>query len=109
MGIFNKKENEITLKLTEVLEKQVEVLEGIRTENNSTSSINSVVCENDDEATSNTLATAIERHVISAPGIINAKYKGDFITRPMKYGMINVVESYENAKIITEKERIYGK
>lgn len=60
-------------------------------------------------ADADTLATAIERHVISAPGIINAKYKGDFVTRPMKYGMINVVESYENAKIITEKERIYGR
>lgn len=52
------------------------------------------------------LATAIERKLMSAPGIINKKYRGDFITKPMKYGMINVVDDYTNPRIITEKERI---
>lgn len=52
------------------------------------------------------LADAIEKHIISAPGIVNAKYKGDFVTRPMKYGMINLVNDYENPVVLTEKERI---
>ena len=51
------------------------------------------------------LATAIERKLMSAPGIINKKYKGDFITKPMKYGMINVVDNFTNPRIITERER----
>lgn len=57
------------------------------------------------------IATAIERKLMSAPGIINKIYRGDFITRPMKYGMINVVDDYTNPRIITEKERlmIYNK
>lgn len=57
-------------------------------------------------ANADVLAMAIEKHIISAPGIINAKYKGDFITRPMKYGMINLVDSYDNPTILTEKERL---
>lgn len=52
------------------------------------------------------LATAIERGYMSAPGIVNEKYKGHFITKPLKYGMINVVDDYNNPKIITEKERL---
>ncbi len=53
------------------------------------------------------IASSIERKLMSAPGIINDKYKGDFITKPMKYGMINVVDDYTHPNIITEKERIY--
>lgn len=52
------------------------------------------------------LASAIEKHIISAPGIVNAKYKGDFVTRPMKYGMINLVSNYDNPVLLTEKERL---
>ena len=55
------------------------------------------------------IASSIERKLMSAPGIINDKYKGDFITKPMKYGMINVVDDYTHPNIITEKERIYNK
>ena len=33
------------------------------------------------------IASSIEKKYMSAPGIINAKYKGDFITKPLKYGM----------------------
>ncbi len=52
------------------------------------------------------LATAIERKIITAPGIINDRYKGDFITKSMKYGMINVVDNYTHPMIVTEKERL---
>lgn len=52
------------------------------------------------------LAAAIERGYMSAPGIVNEKYKGHFITKPLKYGMINVVDDYNNPRIITEKERL---
>lgn len=54
------------------------------------------------------LATAIERGYMSAPGIVNEKYKGHFITKPLKYGMINVVDDYNNPRIVTEKERLSG-
>lgn len=52
------------------------------------------------------LATAIERKIITAPGIVNKLYKGDFNTKAMKYGMINVVNSFINPRIITEQERL---
>ena len=52
------------------------------------------------------IASSIEKKYMSAPGIINAKYKGDFITKPLKYGMINVVDDYNNPRIITEEERL---
>lgn len=54
----------------------------------------------------NVIASSIEKKYMSAPGIVNTKYKGDFITKPMKYGMINLVDDYNNPRIITEKERI---
>lgn len=54
----------------------------------------------------NVLATAIEKKIITAPGIINSKYKGEFLTRPMKYGMINLVDNYENPSVIREVERL---
>lgn len=54
----------------------------------------------------NVIAYSIEKKYMSAPGIVNPKYKGDFITKPMKYGMINLVDDYNNPRIITEKERI---
>lgn len=52
------------------------------------------------------IASSIEQRLMTAPGIINAKYKGDFLTKPMKYGMINVVDDFTNPRIITEKERL---
>lgn len=52
------------------------------------------------------IASSIEKKLMTAPGIINAKYKGDFLTKPMKYGMINVVDDFTNPRIITEDERI---
>ena len=54
----------------------------------------------------NVIASSIEKKYMSAPGIVNPKYKGDFITKPMKYGMINLVDDYSNPRIITEKKRI---
>ena len=54
------------------------------------------------------IASSIEKKYMSAPGIINEKYKGDFITKPMKYGMINVVDDYTYPNIITEAERLYN-
>ena len=52
------------------------------------------------------LASAIERKIISAPGIVNPKYKGDFYTKAMDYGMINVVDDYVHPRIIREEERL---
>ena len=54
----------------------------------------------------NVVASSIEKKYMSAPGIINEKYKGDFLTKPMKYGMINLVENYNNPRIISERERL---
>ena len=56
----------------------------------------------------NVLSTAIERKIISSPGVINHKYKGDFITSPTKYGMVNLVDDYISKNIISEKERLYN-
>ena len=53
------------------------------------------------------IASSIEKKYMSAPGIVNNKYKGNFITKPMKYGMINLVDDYNIPRIISEKERIY--
>lgn len=52
------------------------------------------------------LATAIEQKMISAPGVMNDRYKGNFSTKAMQYGMINVVDDYVNPRIVTEKERL---
>lgn len=54
------------------------------------------------------IASSIEQKLMTAPGIINERYKSDFITKPMKYGMINVVDNYTNPRIITEQERLKG-
>ena len=54
------------------------------------------------------IASSIERGLMSAPGIVNERYRGDFITRPMKYGMINVVDDYVNPRVITEYERLFN-
>ena len=56
--------------------------------------------------TPDVLATAIERGYMSAPGIVNERYKGHFITKPLKYGMINLVDDYNNPRVITEEERL---
>ncbi len=56
--------------------------------------------------TPDVIASAIERKLMSAPGIVNERYRGDFITKPMRYGMINAVEDYVGDKILTEKERL---
>lgn len=55
------------------------------------------------------IAKSIEYKYMSSPGIINLKYKGDFITKPLKYGMINLVDNYNNPRIITELERLNTK
>ena len=55
------------------------------------------------------IASAIEHKMMTAPGIINSRYKGDFLTKSMKYGMINVVDEYNNPRIISEKERLMSK
>lgn len=54
----------------------------------------------------NVIASSIEKGLMSAPGIINDRYKGDFITRPLRYGMINVVDDYINPRVLSEKERL---
>lgn len=55
---------------------------------------------------SDVLASAIERKIITAPGIVNPRYRGEFNTKAMKYGMINVVDSFISPKEITERERL---
>ena len=52
------------------------------------------------------LSSAVEKKIMSAPGIINLKYKGEFTTAPTKYGMINLVDDYVSKNVITEKKRI---
>ena len=49
---------------------------------------------------------AISSGIMSAPGIINERYKGCFITKPMKYGMINLVDDYINPIVVSERDRI---
>lgn len=53
------------------------------------------------------IASSIEKKIMTAPGIINDKYKGDFITKPLKYGMINLVDDYNHPRIMTEEERLF--
>ena len=57
-------------------------------------------------ANPDTLSTAIEKHIFTAPGVINHKYKGKFLTKVMKYGMINLVENYAYPQVITENDRL---
>jgi hypothetical protein len=52
------------------------------------------------------IASSIENKLMTAPGIINERYRGNFITKPMKYGMINVVDDYTNPIVVTERERL---
>ena len=59
-------------------------------------------------ADADVLSTAIENRIICAPGVINPKYKGDFVTRPMKYGMINLVNNYDNPTVISERQRLFN-
>lgn len=54
------------------------------------------------------LANAIEKKIFTAPGVANKKYKGEYITKVMKYGMINAVDNYSNPLILTESERLKG-
>lgn len=56
----------------------------------------------------NVISSSIEQKLMTAPGIINAKYKGDFLTKPMRYGMINIVDNYDNPQILSEKERLFN-
>lgn len=53
------------------------------------------------------IASSIEKKLMSAPGIINPKYKGEFLTKPLKYGMIDLIDDYTNPIAITEEERLY--
>ncbi len=52
------------------------------------------------------LATAVEKHIFTAPGVINPKYKGNFLTKVMKYGMIDLVDNYTQPRTLSEKERL---
>lgn len=52
------------------------------------------------------IADSIERKVMAAPGIINPKYRADYLTKPMRYGMINLVDDYNHPSILTEKQRL---
>ena len=52
------------------------------------------------------IAKSIEYKLMSAPGIINNKYRGDFLTKPLKYGMINLVDDYTNPVILKEEDRL---
>ena len=54
------------------------------------------------------IASSIEKKLMSAPGIINEKYRGDFLTKPLKYGMINLVDDYTHPRVLTEKERLFN-
>lgn len=53
------------------------------------------------------IADSIERKIMSSPGIVNQKYKANYLTKALKYGMINAVDSFVNPRIITEKERLH--
>ena len=52
------------------------------------------------------IADSIEHKVMAAPGIINPKYRADYLTKPMKYGMINLVDDYNHPSVLTEKQRL---
>ena len=54
------------------------------------------------------LSSAVEKHIFTAPGVINPKYKGNFMTKVMKYGMINLVNSYDEPQVVSEKERLFN-
>ena len=52
------------------------------------------------------LSTAVEKKIMSAPGIINLKFKGDFMTAPTRYGMINLVDDYIAKNVVPERSRL---
>lgn len=52
------------------------------------------------------IADSIENKLMSSPGIINQKYKSNYLTKPMKYGMINLVDDYNCPTVLTEYERL---
>ena len=52
------------------------------------------------------IASSIEQKLMTAPGIINPRYKSDHLTKPLKYGMINVVDDFNSSRTITEEERL---
>lgn len=54
------------------------------------------------------IATSIEQKIMSSPGIANKKYKANYMTKALKYGMVNAVDSFVNPRIISEKERLYN-
>lgn len=54
------------------------------------------------------IADSIEKKIMASPGIVNSKYKADYLTKPLKYGMVNVVDSFVNPRVLTERERLYG-
>ncbi|MCQ4873751.1 hypothetical protein [Butyricimonas paravirosa] len=55
------------------------------------------------------IADSIENKLMSSPGIINQKYKSNYLTKPMKFGMIDLVDNYNNPRVLTEKERLMNK
>ncbi|MBF6607439.1 MAG: hypothetical protein ITG00_01730 [Flavobacterium sp.] len=53
------------------------------------------------------LAQSIKKRYMTAPGIVHSEYKNpDIVTRPTKYGFIDVVDSETGQRVITEKERL---
>lgn len=54
------------------------------------------------------ISDSIEQKIMTSPGIVNKKYKANYLTKALKYGMVNAVDSFVNPKIITEKERLYS-
>jgi len=51
-----------------------------------------------------TIFTSIEKKIMTAPGIVLPQFKGDFTTRPTKYGFIDNVDDHGN--LITEETRL---
>ena len=43
---------------------------------------------------------------MASPGIVNKKYKADYLTKALKYGMVNAVDGFVNPRVITESERL---
>ncbi len=52
------------------------------------------------------IADSIEHKIMASPGIVNKKYKADYLTKALKYGMVNAVDGFVNPRVITESERL---
>lgn len=52
------------------------------------------------------IADSIEHKIMASPGIVNKKYKANYLTKALKYGMVNAVDGFVTPRIITESERL---